>query len=210
MPQLKTGADADEDSGNFALLDIIKALQFVRRNIANFGGDPSNVTLMGQSAGAINVYALLTSPLVVNASPALFHRAAPLSGGISLRDQPAARPPPDAEPGVGLRRRRATRCSHNMLIADGLAADAAAAQAWVASQTDAQIAAYLRAQDAGGAAVHAADQARAARRLAGSGPIPDGVVLPTDPIAAIAPATTCACRCWRATRATRASCSRPS
>ncbi len=40
LRQLKTGMDADEDSGNFALLDIIKALQFVNRNIAYFGGNP--------------------------------------------------------------------------------------------------------------------------------------------------------------------------
>ena len=39
---------------------------------------------MGQSAGAVNVYALLTTPATVNARPRLFHRAAPLSGGISL------------------------------------------------------------------------------------------------------------------------------
>ena len=75
LPQLKTGADAQNDSGNFALLDIIKALQFINRNIAEFGGDAGNVTLMGQSAGAINVYALMTSPLVVNAEPQLVHRA---------------------------------------------------------------------------------------------------------------------------------------
>ena len=40
LPQLKSGNAAD-DSGNFALLDIIKALQFVQRNIANFGGNPA-------------------------------------------------------------------------------------------------------------------------------------------------------------------------
>src|SRR4030095_6534081 len=61
MPQLKTG-DAAHDSGNFATLDSIKALQFINKNIASFGGDPNNVTIMGQSAGAINVYALLSSP----------------------------------------------------------------------------------------------------------------------------------------------------
>ncbi len=84
LPQLKSGVDPSEDSGNFALLDIIKALKFVRHNIERFGGDPHRVTLMGQSAGAIDVYALLTSPLVVNAHRKLFHRAVPLSGGISL------------------------------------------------------------------------------------------------------------------------------
>jgi para-nitrobenzyl esterase len=79
VAQLKTGADAQEDSGNFALLDIIKALQFVNRNISNFGGNPSKVTLMGQSAGAVNVYALLTTPATVDARPRLFDRVVPLS-----------------------------------------------------------------------------------------------------------------------------------
>ena len=65
---------------------------------------------MGQSAGAINVYALMTSPLAVNARPQLFHRALPLSGGISLGEQPAARQHADAQPGIGLPARRATRC----------------------------------------------------------------------------------------------------
>ena len=102
LPQLKAGTDASEDSGNFALLDIIKALQFVNRDIAQLRRRPGNVTLMGQSAGAINVYALLTSPLMVNASPQLFHRAVPLSGGLSLATQPAAGQPADAEPGIGL------------------------------------------------------------------------------------------------------------
>ena len=86
MAQLKTGNPLD-DSGNFALLDVIKALQFVHRNIAAFGGDPGNVTLMGESAGAVNVYALMTSPLVVDANPALVHRLLPISGGISLASE---------------------------------------------------------------------------------------------------------------------------
>src|SRR6185369_2585661 len=58
LPQLKSGTDALQDSGNFALLDIVQALRFLQRNIDEDGGDPENVTLMGQSAGAINVYAL--------------------------------------------------------------------------------------------------------------------------------------------------------
>src|SRR4029453_1783003 len=71
LPQLKTGNPV-EDSGNFALLDILKALQFVNRNIARFGGNPANVTLMGQSAGAIDVYAMLTLPLVGGGRARLF------------------------------------------------------------------------------------------------------------------------------------------
>ena len=151
VPQLKSGIDPQEDSGNFALLDIIKALQFIRHDIAKFGGNPTNVTLMGQSAGAIDVYALLTTPATVDARPQLFHRAVPLSGGISL----ASNLPPgriaDAEPGVDLRC-AGQPAARTAVIADGLATDLAGAAAWVASQTPEQVATYLRVEDAGGAA----------------------------------------------------------
>jgi para-nitrobenzyl esterase len=59
---LRTG-DAFSDSGNFGTLDNIKALAWVQDNIAGFGGDPSQVTVGGQSAGASNVAKLLISPL---------------------------------------------------------------------------------------------------------------------------------------------------
>jgi para-nitrobenzyl esterase len=48
---------------NFGLLDQIAALEWIRKNIAQFGGDPSNVTIFGQSAGAKSVLALFASPL---------------------------------------------------------------------------------------------------------------------------------------------------
>lgn len=58
-------------SGNYAYMDQIQALKWVQRNIAAFGGDPNNVTLLGHSAGAKGVWVLLSSPL----SKGLFHRA---------------------------------------------------------------------------------------------------------------------------------------
>ena len=183
LPQLKTGANAAEDSANFAILDNIKALEFVNRNIEVFGGDSGNVTLMGQSAGAIDIYALLTSPLMVNANPKLFHRLAPLSGGISL----ASNLPPGSLPTLNTQavaRAQANALLYNQLIVDGLATDTASAQAFVATQTSAQIADYMRGK-APSALLTTLLTKLAALGLSGSGPIPEGVVVPVDPIAAI-------------------------
>jgi para-nitrobenzyl esterase len=183
LPQLKSGTNPQEDSGNFALLDLLKALEFVRRDIDAFGGDPHNVTLMGQSAGAINIYALLTSPVVVNARRPLFHRLVPLSGGLSLATNlPPGRIPTLSPASTYLAQGHALLS--NQLIADGLATDAASAASYAASQTPAQIAAYLRAKSP--AALFGTLLTRLAPLgLAGSGPIPDGAVVPVDPIAAI-------------------------
>jgi para-nitrobenzyl esterase len=58
-------------SGNYAILDQIAALRWVRENISKFGGDSANVTVFGQSAGATDILALMASPL----SKGLFRRA---------------------------------------------------------------------------------------------------------------------------------------
>ena len=183
LPQLKTGTDPNGDSGNFALLDIVKALTFVRRNIAHFGGNPANVTLMGQSAGAINVYAMLMSPLTVKAKPQLFHRAVPLSGGISLASNlPPGSLPTLAPASVYLVQGNALLV--NLLIGDGLATDTTSALAYIASHPAAEIAAYLR-EKSPAVLLGTLLTKLAPLGLAGSGPIPDGVVLPVNPVGAI-------------------------
>jgi para-nitrobenzyl esterase len=176
LPQLKTGTNTSEDSGNFALLDILQALKFVQTDIAAFGGDAANVTLMGQSAGAINIWALMTSPL----STGLFHKAVPISGGISLASNLPAGTLPTLNP-ASTYLAQGNALLLNLLVADGKATDTTGAQAYLATQTAAQVADYLRAKDA-----KTILTTLLAKGLTGSGPIPDGVVVPTDPIAAIA------------------------
>lgn len=61
-PQLSAESE-NHTSGNYGLLDQVAALEWTRRNIAAFGGDPDNITIAGQSAGAMSVQALLTTPL---------------------------------------------------------------------------------------------------------------------------------------------------
>lgn len=63
-------------SGNYAMLDLVQALHWVKRNIANFGGDADQVTIAGESAGSMFVSMLMASPL----SRDLFHRAIGESG----------------------------------------------------------------------------------------------------------------------------------
>ena len=67
----------DEPKGNYGLMDQIAALEWIKNNISQFGGDPDNVTIFGESAGGGSVEALLQSPL----ASGLFHKAISQSSG---------------------------------------------------------------------------------------------------------------------------------
>jgi len=76
-PQLTRETGGKTPLGNYGFMDQIAALQWIKRNVGAFGGDPSNVTISGESAGGMSVNALLTSPL----SQGLFAKAVVMSGG---------------------------------------------------------------------------------------------------------------------------------
>ena len=124
-PALQTGDPAD-DSGNYGTLDLVRALEWTRDNIAAFGGDPGRVTVFGESAGAYNTLAMMASPLAAG----LFHRAVVQSGGFEATDPVRGRNYSDD----GGHDFSAPEIVDRLLIADGIAANGRGArehqQAW--------------------------------------------------------------------------------
>ena len=124
------GAELD-NSGNYGTLDLIKALTWVKDNIAAFGGDPGKVTVAGESAGAINIFSLLISPL----AEGLFQ------GAIAESGMPIALP-------VAAGEESARGVMVKLLVADGTVADKGAAQARLDQMSDEEVRTYLRAKTA--------------------------------------------------------------
>jgi para-nitrobenzyl esterase len=73
------GGSKYADSGNVGALDMIAALEWIKENIVNFGGDPGNVTIIGQSGGGAKVCTVAAMPK----SKGLIHKAVPLSGSTT-------------------------------------------------------------------------------------------------------------------------------
>ncbi len=122
---VKTG-DPVEDSGNFGLLDIRKALAWVHDNAAFFGGDKTNISVCGFSSGARNALCMVISPLFKNS----FHKLITFSGGMTTST------PEDGA-------RIATKALAQLVLEDKKAATEREAIDWLNSATP-EVAAYLR------------------------------------------------------------------
>jgi para-nitrobenzyl esterase len=137
---LRAGADAADASGNFGILDQILALEWVQENIAAFGGDPANVTIFGESAGAWNVLALMASPL----AEGKFHRAiaeSPLTWSFS--SSAAENFADAAEPGLAS---SSNEVLVRLLLARGVATDRMSAKNEIAAMDDETLSQFLREQ----------------------------------------------------------------
>jgi para-nitrobenzyl esterase len=127
---LLTG-DPLDDSGNYGLLDILHALKWVQKNIVSFGGNPGNVTLAGQSAGARNALAAYLSPL----GEGLFHKLYVMSGGCTTAT---------VEQGQA----KANDILTALLIKSGEATNRDEALHWTSKQSEYTISEYLHRQQA--------------------------------------------------------------
>lgn len=157
-----TAEQAGGPLANYAIMDQIAALKWIRRNIAAFGGDPNNVTICGESAGGMSVHILMTSP----ESRGLFQKAIVQSGGGRanlMRGRKISGGPDSAEAiGVAFAKQNGIE-----------GADAQALQKLRALPADAVLSG-LNMASMGAAATYV------------GGPVLDGRILPVDPAKAYA------------------------
>ncbi|HYD50504.1 MAG TPA: carboxylesterase family protein [Terriglobales bacterium] len=134
------GTSADDRSGNFGTLDIVRALEWVHANASAFGGDPNRVTIFGESAGGVNVFSMLVSPK----AKGLFHRAIVQSGGPWTDSAEAGENFADDTPAGHAY--SSNELLLKMLIADDKAGDRAAAKAALTRMSPLQVHQYLHDQ----------------------------------------------------------------
>jgi len=170
------GASADDRSGNYGTLDLVRALEWIRDNISVFGGDPGRVTVFGESAGGRNVFSLLASPR----AKGLFQRAISQSGGTGTLTLDRARRFRD-DPETPGEEHSSGEMLLSLLERDGRAADRAAAVATLGAMPSAEVAAYLR-----GHSAYEILGLFEGSRMGGMYDVPqlfrDGRVLPDEPI----------------------------
>lgn len=136
-PALRADAATPEDaSGNYGTLDTIRALEWVRDNARAFGGDPNNITIFGESAGGMDVFALLLSPR----AKGLFHRAISQSGILETTPLEDG----DAFASEDLRMAGSNEFLLEYLQQDRRADDREAAQRVLSAMSLDEIATYLR------------------------------------------------------------------
>ena len=146
-PALRAAAASVGDaSGNYGTLDLVRGLEWVRENIAAFGGDAGNVTIFGESAGGMNVMTLVVSPRAAG----LFHRAIVQSGGLNLTPLAAAEEfaegiPEGMVPGHA---KSSAEVLAELLLRRGMAADKPAARRLAGDMAAEEVRALLYETDA--------------------------------------------------------------
>lgn len=138
-PDLSRG-DPLDDSGNYGTLDVVRALEWTRDNIAGFGGNPDNMTLFGESAGAFDTLAMMASPLAAG----LFHRAIVQSGGFQAAPIERAR----NYAVDGGHPNSAREITSRLLINDGTVSDLEGARSYQTDMSPASLREYLYAKTA--------------------------------------------------------------
>ncbi len=142
------GTSVADASGNYATLDMVRALEWVRDEISVFGGDPRRVTIFGESAGGTDVLSLMIAP----PARGLFHRAIAQSGGLfTFTRAKAENYTGDPKPGIP---RSSREVLLELLVADDRAAGRADAKAELAAMTPTDVAGYLRSKTPGEILAH--------------------------------------------------------
>jgi para-nitrobenzyl esterase len=135
-------ATAEDGSGNYGTLDVIRALGWIKENISAFGGDAGNVTVFGESAGGRNALTMVLSPK----ADGLFHRAISQSGAPSTTTISKAENYSDDEESG--HRSSSREIVNKLLVADNIVKDRAEATAYQNEMTNHEIAEYLRSKSA--------------------------------------------------------------